>query len=464
MTFRPEFYNSLSAKKEVIEPIESGHVKMYVCGPTVYDRPHLGNARSVVIYDLIYRLFKVLFDKVTYVRNITDVDDKINEAAKKKGITINELTKKVTDDFYDDIGALNVLRPTVEPKATEHIGEMIAIIEQLIGNGNAYESEGHVLFDVESYDDYGVLSNRNLEEMIAGARVEVASYKKNPLDFVLWKPSDEEDDISSIFESPWGKGRPGWHIECSAMSSKYLGVDFDIHGGGADLQFPHHENEIAQSRCAAKGSNFAKYWIHNGFLTVNGEKMSKSLGNFVSVYDLLEKGVPGSVIRYFLLSSHYRKPIDFNDKAIDDAKKALEKFYSVIDLESINESALDISLYKDRKEFNEIISYLSDDLNIAKVTAKLHQMSKSLKSKDDQGQKYQFAAILDFLGLLDRDFGQSQKSFDISDEEIEKIIAQRLKAKQEKDYQLSDKLRDKLLSKGVVLEDVAGGRTIWKKL
>ena len=276
-------FNTLTHKEEPITTLEPGHLKMYVCGPTVYDRPHIGNARSAVIYDLLFRFARVVFPKVTYVRNITDVDDKINKAAKEQKISIQELTQTITNFFYADIGALNVLRPTHEPRATENIAEIIAMIEMLIANGNAYVNKGHVLFNVSSYADYGKLANRQLDEMIAGSRIEVADYKNDPLDFVLWKPADDEDDISSVFQSPWGDknngGRPGWHIECSAMSSKYLGTDFDIHGGGADLQFPHHENEIAQSCCATPGSHYARFWVHNGFLTVNGEKMSKSLKN-----------------------------------------------------------------------------------------------------------------------------------------------------------------------------------------
>src|SRR3989338_816958 len=322
-------FNTLTKKEEIVDLLDPTCLKMYVCGPTVYDRPHLGNARSAVVYDMFFRFFSKVFAKVIYVRNITDVDDKINNAAKERQISIQELTKEIIKLFHQDLDALNVLRPSLEPKATDNIPEMIKMIEELIENGNAYVSAGHVLFDVKSYKNYGELSNRNLDEMIAGARIEVEKYKKDPLDFVLWKSADEDDDISSVFASPWGKGRPGWHIECSAMSVKYLGKNFDIHGGGADLQFPHHENEIAQSRCAYSSSIYAKYWIHNGFLTVNGEKMSKSLKNFITVFDLLQKGEKGIVIRYLLLATHYRKPLDFSEKSLHDAQKSIEKFYSV---------------------------------------------------------------------------------------------------------------------------------------
>ncbi|MBM3579361.1 MAG: cysteine--tRNA ligase [Alphaproteobacteria bacterium] len=440
-----KFFNTLTRKEEVISTLEPEHLKMYVCGPTVYDRPHIGNARSAVIYDILFRLACVVFPKVTYVRNITDVDDKINVAAKEQGISIQSLTKRITEFFYADMDALNILRPTYEPRATEHIVEMIMMIEQLISSGHAYISGGHVLFDVTSYNDYGILSNRHIDEMIAGARVEVAEYKKHPLDFVLWKPADNEDDISSIFASPWGNGRPGWHIECSAMSSKYLGADFDIHGGGADLQFPHHENEIAQSRCANPNSHFARFWIHNGFLTVNGEKMSKSLKNFVTVRDLLDKGVYGSVIRYLLLSTHYRKPLDFNEKALADAQMAMEKFHnSVLSAKCPMFSVPNI-----------IIECLSDDLNISKVIAELHRMAK-------HNEKEELMAALSFLGLFDAQFFSKKSNSDIDEEYINSQIAIRLKYKQERNFTKADEVRQELVGRGVVLEDVADGKTVWK--
>ncbi len=443
-----KFFNTLTHKEEEFKTLEPGHLRMYVCGPTVYDRPHIGNARSAVIYDLFFRFFKEVFPKVTYVRNITDVDDKINAAAKERGVSIQNLTSKIIDYFYQDIDALKVLRPTVEPKATTHIAEMIVMIEELIKNKNAYESNGHVLFDVSSFSDYGQLSNRNLDEMIAGARVEIAAYKKNSLDFVLWKPADKDDDESSIFNSPWGRGRPGWHIECSAMSSKYLGADFDIHGGGADLQFPHHENEIAQSRCVNKGSHYARFWIHNGFLTVNGEKMSKSLKNFITVRDLLDKNVKGIVIRYLLLSTHYRKPLDFSQKALEDAEKSIEKFYSVL--------TSDIDPLRDGN-FKEVLDYLADDLNISKVTALLHELAK--KAKSENSAKREMRAILDFLGLFDESFFAAKNNVD--ENYINSQIELRLKAKKEKDFKKADEIRNELLAQGIVLEDSASG-TVWK--
>jgi cysteinyl-tRNA synthetase len=462
MNFPISFFNSLTNKEDVLTPINPNHLKMYVCGPTVYDRPHLGNARSVVIYDLLFRFFLQVFPQVTYVRNITDVDDKINLAAKEQGVSIQNLTKKIIEFFHADTDALNVLRPTFEPRATENIAEMIAMIEKLIANKNAYENFGHVLFDVNSYQKYGQLSNRNPNEMIAGARVEVGLYKKNPLDFVLWKPADEQDDVSSIFESPWKKGRPGWHIECSAMSSKYLGEDFDIHGGGADLQFPHHENEIAQSCCANRGSSYAKMWIHNGFLTVNGEKMSKSLKNFITVRDLLDKGISGVVIRYLLLSTHYRKPFDFNQKALDDAQKSIEKFNALIETPFEKVKIGDSSL------LNRVLRHLAGDLNISKVIATLHEAAKEIKNSNSQNLKNEFAQVLDFLGLIN--CNQIEKSAEkkhsqnqVDEAYINEQIALRLEAKKQKNFAKADEIRKNLLDKKIVLEDVDLSKTLWKR-
>ena len=464
-----KIFNSLNSKEEFIKTINPDILSIYVCGPTVYDRPHLGNARSVVIYDLFYRLFKKLYKKVIYVRNITDVDDKINAAAKEKNITIKQLTDEMTGYFYHDIDALNVLRPDFEPKATNHIQEMIEMITKLIANGNAYQSDGHVLFAVESYKDYGCLANRSLDEMIAGARVEVADYKKNPLDFVLWKPSSKDDDQSSIFDSPWGKGRPGWHIECSAMSSKYLGVDFDIHGGGADLQFPHHENEIAQSRSANIGSHYARYWVHNGFLTVNGEKMSKSLKNFFTVFDLLNKNIPGIVIRYLLLSVHYRKPIDYNEKALQEATRVVNKFYHAIDLEAVNyyqNNQLECQKLLDM----DLIEVLCDDLNISKAIAILHELVKEIKNATNLQLKLslqlKMIVALDFLGLFLADYfyhiQSSNKISEIDENYILNQITLRHQAKSEKNWLLADEIRHNLLAKNIILEDKPDNQTIWR--
>lgn len=469
---RMRFFNTINNQIEDIKTINDDHIKLYVCGPTVYDRPHIGNARSIVIYDLFYRLFLALFDKVTYVRNITDVDDKINHAAKEQNVTINELTNKIIDLFAQDMSQLNVLSPTKEPRATKHIDEMISMIQTLIDAGHAYVSKGHVLFDVNSFKQYGKLSNRNIDEMISGARVEVADYKKNPLDFVLWKPSLEGDDESSKFVSPWeyngsNLGRPGWHIECSAMSTKYLGPNFDIHGGGADLQFPHHENEIAQSMCANKGSHYANYWIHNGFLTVNGEKMSKSLKNFISVKDLLDKKVKGVVIRFMLLSSHYRKPLDFNDKGLDDAKKTIDKFNSLLkeeDLDNVNcdVTCEDLSQFASDSIYVKVINALADDLNISKALADMHEQVKLIKSSGDEAKRLEFVKTLNFLGFIDHD--KFASSDDVNVDEIEAKIQERITAKKNKDYALADTIRNELLEQGIVIEDIAGGGSSWKKV
>jgi len=451
-----KFFNTLSKEKEIFQQIEKDHIKFYVCGPTVYSRPHIGNARSIVIYDLLYRFLQKKFKKVTYVRNITDVDDKINQAAVENKISIKELTNKIIKNFNSDINYLNVLKPNFEPKATENIPEIIKLIEKLIANKNAYISENHVLFDVNSYSDYGKLSRRNLDEMIAGARIEKANYKKNPLDFVLWKPASDKDDISSIFDSPWGRGRPGWHIECSAMSSKFLGQDFDIHGGGADLQFPHHENEIAQSKCANIGSNYAKYWLHNGFLTVSGEKMSKSLGNFITVADLIKKNISGIIIRYLLLSTHYRKPLDFTDKSLQDATKSIAKFYAIL-----NEDSFSLPKY-DNSYLGKVISALSDDLNSPLAFSILHSLIKDYKSSENKEKlTSNLVEILEFLGLLDKNYFDNKAQNKIDEEYILAKIEQRNIAKKNKNYTQADNIRDELLNKNIIIKDGKGG-TSWE--
>jgi cysteinyl-tRNA synthetase len=463
-----KLFNSLSKKKEVFVPFDANNIKIYVCGPTVYSRPHIGNARSIVVYDLWFRLLSKLFPKVTYVRNITDIDDKINAAAINQKISIQNLTNKVLELFYQDVSVLNALPPTFEPKATQHIPQIIQMIEKLLQNNNAYLSEGHILFDVSSYNSYGQLSKQDIDKMIAGSRVEVANYKKNPLDFVLWKPANKNDDISSIFKSPWGDGRPGWHIECSAMSYKYLGSNFDIHGGGSDLQFPHHENEIAQSRCFDVGSIYAKYWVHNGFLTVNGEKMSKSLNNFFTIRDLLDKNISPMAIRYFLLATHYRKPLDFNEKALLDAGKSIKKFYDII-------KDCDILKLKNLQNLylTKIIKILSEDLNTPLVFSVLHQITKLIKSCTDNIEKqkltYSLLGCLDFLGLIDADYftklpinTHTKITKDSIDEEyILEKIAIRKSAKLSKNWSEADLIRKELLDKGIVLEDLLDGKTKW---
>jgi len=462
-----QIFDTLTNKNQELKTLEENVLKMYVCGPTVYDRPHLGNARSIVVYDLFYRFFLQIFDKVIYVRNITDVDDKINQAAKEQNISIQELTQKILQFFYDDISALNVLKPTFEPKVTENIPEIIQMIQELIDNNNAYIQDGHVLFDVSSYKDYGKLSNRKIDELISGARIEIADYKKNPLDFVLWKPASSNDDISSIFSSPWGEGRPGWHIECSAMSFKFLGENFDIHGGGADLQFPHHENEIAQSCSAHRGSSYASYWIHNGFLTVDGEKMSKSLKNFITVDDLIKAGINGSTIRLMLLSSHYRKPFDFNQKALQDSQKTLEKFHEIFNDESLDK----ILENQPNKPSPEILNFLADDLNFSKVLAFLHSQLKALKENKSQQKLTDFIINLKFLGIFSKKFiknnidkstfniasalenKSSNNNTNIDINFVENQIALRQKYKSEKNFAKADEIRLKLSELGVVIED-----------
>lgn len=435
--------NTLTRSVEPFTPLDPAHVKMYVCGPTVYARPHIGNARSVVVYDMLYRLLAHDFPRVTFVRNITDVDDKINAAAVERGITIQALTHEVTEQFHADLGALNCLKPTVEPKATEHIAQMIALIERLIAGGFAYAAEGHVLFRVEKDPNYGSLSRRSVKDMIAGARVEVAPYKEYAGDFVLWKPASAADDASSKFDSPWGVGRPGWHIECSAMSETHLGHDFDIHGGGADLMFPHHENEIAQSTCGNAGSGYAKYWVHNGFLTVEGEKMSKSLGNFITVHDLLSRGVKGEVIRFALMSTRYNEPLDWSEKLLSDAEKVMNRLYRKQPSVASRQSPVNA----------EILAALRDDLNTPKALAVLQTLG------DDE-----LLANAQFMGLMLADADSWFKGDSAGDDTlwIEVQIEARNAAKKARDFATSDAIRDTLKAKGIVLEDSATGTT-WRR-
>lgn len=430
--------NTLTRTVEPFTPIDPAHVKMYVCGPTVYARPHIGNARSVVVYDVLARLLRHDFPKLTFVRNITDVDDKINAAAIERGISIQTLTREVTDQFHADMAALGCEKPDIEPKATEHIAEMIAMIERLIDGGYAYAADGHVLFDVQKDPYYGQLSRRSVKDMLAGARVEVAPYKKYPGDFVLWKPASDKDDASSKFDSPWGVGRPGWHIECSAMSAAHLGHDFDIHGGGSDLMFPHHENEIAQSTCAHAGSHYARYWVHNGFLTVNGEKMSKSLSNFITVHDLLERGVKGEVIRFALLSTRYNEPLDWSDKLLADAQKVMDRLYRAAPAHAGQVSG-------------ELLDALRDNLNTPKALAILQTL---------EGET--LLASAQFLGLLQQSPAQWFQGEGDDTVWIDAEIARRNDAKKARDFATSDAIRDALKAKGILLEDSATG-THWRR-
>lgn len=455
-------HNTLTRNKEVFTPIDASLVKMYVCGPTVYDRPHIGNARSVVVYDVLYRLLCKIFgyQHVKYVRNITDVDDKIINRAQEIKTTINELTKEITKEFHADMNYLGCRAPNIEPRATEHIDDMIMIIQRLIVKNHAYIIDNHVYFDISTAKDYTKLSNRSLDDLLDGVRIENNQAKKQSNDFVLWKPAGDSDELAANFDSPWGKGRPGWHIECSAMSYKYLGEDFDIHGGGADLIFPHHTNEIAQSSCAFPNSHFAKYWVHNGFLTVNGEKMSKSLNNFITVRDFIDQGIQGEIVRLFLMGSHYRKPLDYNNKALEDATKTINYWYRAIE---------SLRLKDIPREFvtEDFLSALLDDMNTPLGIKIINDYAKLVFTTENEDQKYLYASYLlscaNFIGLMTK----SPKEWfqcHIDDEHIKHLIAQRKQAKLSKDWALADRIRQDLLKDGIVLEDNSNGETIWKKL
>ena len=446
-------YNSLSRQKEVFKPLVPGHARVYACGPTVYSYAHIGNARMAVVFDLLARVLRGIYPKVTYVSNITDVDDKINKAAQENGETIYALTKRITEDFQSGMKSINCLAPTHEPRVTDNMLEIIDTISKLIENGNAYVAEGHVLFDVKSYAEYGSLSNRSVDEMLAGARIEVAPYKKNSGDFVMWKPASANDDESAKFQSPWGVGRPGWHIECTAMSTKLLGETYDIHGGGADLMFPHHENEIAQGVCAHKGSEYAKIWVHNGFLTVEGEKMSKSLGNFVTLRELLDTGVNGEVIRYALLSTHYRKPLDWSSKLLADAKKIVDGFYRLPEIESaVAEPSA------------EVLGFLEDDLNISKTYAFLSECLSEFNKNSDAEVARKLRNNLKFLGFLEQTADEYFGRDDVGEEaEIDALIAARKQAKADKDFTKADVVRAQLDALGIIIDDKRDGTTEWRR-
>ncbi len=453
-------HNTLTRKREPLEPVRPGHVGMYVCGPTVYDFAHIGNARPIVVFDVLYRVLKRLYPSVTYVRNITDVDDKINEASRQSGEPIETITARTTRAFHEDIAALGALPPDVEPRATAHIAEMIALIEALIEAGNAYEADGHVLFHVPSSPRYGALSGRNRDEMIAGARVEVAPYKRDPADFVLWKPSDE---TLPGWESPWGRGRPGWHIECSAMSRTYLGDTLDIHGGGIDLVFPHHENEIAQSECACPGVPFARHWVHNGWLTVEGEKMSKSLGNFITIRDALAE-TPGEVIRLVLLSTHYRHPMDWSADGLRQARANLDRLYTALRNAGTTTDGVEDAVDA------EVEAALCDDLNTPKALAALHRLAGDLNRAGDEAARAEARAALRgsgaLLGLLQADpeawFRGAGGEDGMSDADIEALIAARAAARAERDFAEADRIRDAMAAEGITLEDTAEG-TSWRR-
>jgi len=451
-------YNTLSRRKEPFAPLDPKRVRMYVCGPTVYDLAHIGNARPVIVFDVLYRLLRAEYGAahVAYVRNITDVDDKINAAAKENGESIRDLTTRTAQAFHADVSALNCLPPDAEPRATEHVAPMIAMIEKLIASGHAYEAEGHVLFSVPSKRDYGKLSRRDRDDMIAGARVEVAPYKRDPADFVLWKPSPGE---LPGWDSPWGRGRPGWHIECSAMSGELLGESFDIHGGGLDLIFPHHENEIAQSECAHPGKPFVKYWLHNGFVTVEGEKMAKSAGNFRTIRDVL-KEAPGEAARFAMLTAHYRDPLDWTSERLVNAKQTLDRFYLALrGVESVQAEAGEMP--------HAVRAALEDDLNTPLALAGLHDQLAAL-NKAETGQdrarlKGGLLAAGAVLGLLQQKPEAWLKGAGGEDTEIESLIAQRNAARKNKDFTGADRIRAELAARGVVLEDKPGGKTEWRR-
>ena len=443
-------YNTLSGKKEKFVPIDTNKVGMYVCGPTVYDFPHIGNARPLVVFDVLFRLLKKIYGqkKITYVRNITDIDDKIIESSKKYNKSIEELTKTITTSFHKDCKYLNCLEPSFEPRATEHIKEMINMVMILIKNKKAYEKGKHVYFSVSSFKEYGKLSNKNSEQLVAGSRVEISKYKKDPLDFVLWKPSESDDPG---WESPWGRGRPGWHLECSVMSEKFLGKRFDIHGGGLDLVFPHHENEIAQSCSANKTNNFANYWLHNGFVTFDKEKMSKSIGNIVTTNKLREN-INGQVVRLALLSSHYKQPLDWNEKLIKESQNTLDRWYGQFEKTDPEELQ------------NDVLDPLLEDLNTPEYITKLHLLYDE-SSKGDKSSKAQFLAACQLIGLLEED-KQSWTNFKkskakVDENFINKKIKDRNDARKKGDYKLADIIRKQLENNNVIIED-RQDKTIWK--
>ena len=460
-----KIHNTLTKKKEEFVPVDDKHVRMYTCGPTVYNYAHIGNARPAVISDLLVRLLRYLYPKVTYVSNITDIDDKIIKASKETNKPINEITKKFEKIYNEDMNSLGVLAPDIQPRATQHIGDMIKLVKQMIDNGYAYESESHVLFDVTSYKAYGKLSGRDIEDQLAGSRVEVASYKKDPGDFVLWKPSFDDDPG---WDSPWGYGRPGWHLECSAMSEKNLGLPFDIHGGGMDLIFPHHENEVAQSCGAHNEQNdpqiFVKYWIHNAMLNIGGKKMSKSLGNIFYIRDYLEK-YPGEVLRLALLSGHYRQSLNWTDESIEQAYSMLNRIYrNLKKVEHINIDEKNVNFIPDN-----ILDSLCDDLNTPEALAKLNdlvnKLSKSSNDDDIKVYKEKILAVGNILGILQESpdkwlgIGQASDSVDVS--KIDNLIEQRQLARDAKDFQKADEIRDELANMGVEIEDTSKG-TIWR--
>ncbi len=453
-------YNTLKREKQVFVPQDPNSVTLYACGPTVYNFAHIGNARPAVIFDLLYKLLSSRYPKVIYARNITDVDDKINAAAAEQNVSIDVISGRYAEAYHNDMAALGVGLPSIEPRATEHIPQMIDMIERLVKSGNAYEAEGHVLFSVESFENYGLLSGRDVNEMMAGARVEVADFKRHPGDFVLWKPSV---DPLPGWDSPWGWGRPGWHMECSVMAEQHLGDTIDIHGGGQDLVFPHHENEIAQSVCAHGGKIFANYWMHNGFVTVNKRKMSKSLGNTQVVHELL-KHTKGEVLRYLLLSAHYRQPLDWSDETLARVQRTVDRVYGVI--RDANEKYGPLQAADSPSD--EFMSALLDDLNTPEALAVLNSEAKKLANANNAESAQQAAGNLlaagDLIGLFQQD-PQSWLAGDtegLDDALIDQLIEERNISRKERNFARADEIRDQLQEMGITLEDVAGA-TRWRR-
>ncbi|MGC9271148.1 cysteine--tRNA ligase, partial [Acidiphilium sp.] len=454
-----KLHNTKTRRREVLNPIDPHHVKLYVCGPTVYDRAHIGNARPVVVFDVLVRLLRHVYPRVTYVRNITDIDDKINARARESGETIRDVTMRTAQWFHEDMAALHAVPPDIEPRATESIPEIIAIIERLIAGGHAYAAESHVLFAVGSDPDYGKFSGRSPDELLAGARVDVAAYKRDPGDFVLWKPSS--DDLPG-WDSPWGRGRPGWHIECSAMIHQYLGENIDIHGGGTDLIFPHHENEIAQSCCAYPGSEFSRVWMHNAMVQVNGEKMSKSLGNFRTVQDVLAMA-PAEAVRFLLLKTHYRSVMDFSDAALGEAKRELDRFYRAL------------QKHADAPVVSEIppvvLDRLADDLNTPGAIAALHGLADAALGGDPLAASKMRATgvLLGLFNVTPTEWFQSMRvRFDdksdmkaklttFESSAVDQLIAERIAARRARNFARADAIRDELAAQNIILEDSASG-------
>jgi len=452
-------FNTLKREKQVFIPQDPDRVTMYACGPTVYNYAHIGNARPAIIFDLLFRVLSSRYPKVIYARNITDVDDKINAAAAEQNVPIDVISKRYSDAYHDDMAALGVGLPTIEPRATEHIPQMIDMIQRLIESGHAYAAEGHVLFSVESFGDYGSLSRRDFGDMMAGARVEVSDFKRHPGDFVLWKPS--EDPLPG-WDSPWGWGRPGWHLECSVMSEQHLGETIDIHGGGQDLVFPHHENEIAQSVCAHGGKTFSRYWMHNGFVTVNKRKMSKSLGNTLVIHELL-KHRSGEVLRYLLLSAHYRQPLDWSEETLSRVQRTVDRVYGVIRDANDKFGPLQAA----QAPSDEFMSALLDDLNTPDALAELNNEARRLANAENAESALTSAGYLLAAATLIGLFQQDPQDWLAGDTEglddalIDQLIDERNAARKEKNFGRADEIRDQLQQMGINLEDIAGG-TRWR--